>query len=91
MWQPAENAVDASLVDDPYPLVADPTFIPRMHAVILNDPAQWATPRLYAAVEFAWGVLLRECAGRTDFTGALSLGSLQRNMCGQKNDHTTLT
>ena len=67
--------MDVSLVDEErYPLVTDMTFVPTMHAEILHaeilqDPDQWATPKLYAAVEFAWGILLRECAGRTVFTG----------------------
>ena len=66
----SENAVDVSLVDeDRYPLVTDATFVPTMHAEILKGPGQWATPRLYATVEFAWGIVLRECAGRAVFIG----------------------
>ena len=62
--------MDVSLIDeDRYPLVTDPTFVPKVHEEILKGPAQWASARLYAAVEFAWGVLLRECAGRAVFTG----------------------
>ena len=69
-----ENAVDVSLVDeDRYPLVNDATFVPTMHAEILKGPGQWVSSRLYAAVEFAWGILLRECASRAVFTGELSL------------------
>ena len=68
--QISENTVDVSLADeDRYPLVTDVTFVPTMHAEILKGPGQWATPKLYAAVEFAWGILLRECAGRAVFTG----------------------
>ena len=68
----SENTVDVSLVDeDRYPLVTDVTFVPTMHAEILKDPSQWATPTLHAAVEFAWGVLLRDCAGRAVFTGEI--------------------
>ena len=66
----SENAVDVSLVDaDRYPLVTNATFLTSVHSEILKGPGQWASSRLYAAVEFAWGVLLRECAGRAVFTG----------------------
>ena len=62
--------MDVSLVDeDRYPLVTDATFVPGMHAEVLKGPGEWASSWLYAAVEFAWGILLRECAGRAVFTG----------------------
>ena len=74
-WHFLENTVDVSLIDeDLYPLKTDATFVPTMHAEVLKGPGQWVTPRLYAAVEFAWGILLRECAGRADFTGKCNAG-----------------
>ena len=65
-----------SLVDeDRYPLVTDATFVPTMHAEIVQGPGGWVTPKLFAAVKFAWGILLRECAGRAVFTGESHLES----------------
>ncbi len=60
--------MDDSLIDEHYPLIADVTFVPVIHAEVIKD-SKWLTSELCEAVRFAWGVLLRECASRAAFTG----------------------
>lgn len=64
--------MDDSLVNEHYPLTGDHTFLPTLHQELLKGPDQWTTPEMFAAVQFTWAVLLRECAGRTVFTGELT-------------------
>lgn len=54
--------------DDRYPVVSDAEFLPALQAQLVLENA-WATPELFKAVQFAWGVLLREYASRPDFVG----------------------
>ena len=61
--------MDDSLFDDHYPITSDATFVPSLHAEITTGSSKWNTPELYSAVQFAWGVLLRECASRAAFAG----------------------
>ena len=63
--------LDDSLIDEHFPIIADGTFVPTVHAKILKDGEEkkWTSPGLHAAVKFAWAVLLRECASRATFSG----------------------
>ena len=54
--------------DDRYPVLTDGNFVPALHTEMLKNDG-WATPELCKAVQFAWGVLLREYASRPAFTG----------------------
>ena len=54
--------------DDRYPVASDPNFLNTLHDKLAKDEA-WATPELFKAVQFAWGVLLREYASRPDLLG----------------------
>ena len=51
--------------DDRYPVAADAEFLAALHNKLAKENG-WATPQLFKAVQFAWGVLLREYASRQD-------------------------
>lgn len=64
----AEGLAGEGVSDDRYPILSDPNFVPSLHTEILKNNG-WATSELCRAVQFAWGVLLREYASRPAFTG----------------------
>ena len=49
-------------------MASDTEFLPALQAQLVREDA-WATPELFKALQFAWGVLLREYASRPDLMG----------------------
>ncbi len=49
-------------------MAADAEFLPALHAKLAREDG-WATPELFRAIQFAWGVLLREYASGPDLMG----------------------
>jgi hypothetical protein len=64
----AEGLTGGGVSDDRYPILSDPSFLTALHTEVLKSDG-WVTPELCKAVQFAWGVLLREYASRPAFTG----------------------
>ena len=63
----AEDAAEG-VADEMYPILSDAEYLPSLHMAILKSDG-WTTPELCKAVQFAWGVLLREYGCRPAFTG----------------------
>ena len=61
------SSLDSSLVDEHYPILSDSNLLSAVHQELAKD--DWAYPALGAAVNFAWGVLLRECSPLDAFRG----------------------
>lgn len=60
-------SLDNSLVDDRYPILSDSGLLSAVHQELKKN--DWSYPALGAAVNFAWGVLLRECSPLDAFRG----------------------
>ena len=52
-------SLDNMLEEYVLPVFSDNTLIPTLHKLICKD--DWSNPSLGAAVQFAWGMFLREC------------------------------
>ena len=59
--------LDDSFVDEQYPVISDSAFVSTVHQELCKD--DWAYPAMGVAVNFAWGILLRECSPLDAFRG----------------------
>ena len=60
-------SLDSSFVDSHYPIISDCGLLSAIHQELKKN--DWSYPALGAAVNFAWGVLLRECSPLDAFRG----------------------
>ena len=59
---------DELTLNDTYPILSDPTFIPDVTEELMKD-REWKYKELKGCVLFAWGQLLRICASASPFSG----------------------
>ena len=59
---------DELTLNDTYPILSDPTFIPDVTEELLKD-REWKYKELKGCVLFVWGQLLRICASASPFSG----------------------